>query len=237
MRRNRRDNGLSGSISYLTRALRTQPAELEAAFSALGLVLPPGPGDRPVFVEIGDLVYWLNQDKSGQIWINARKQDRAGAGEAAPASDRGPAEPSAVPQTELPPEGAPAAAATAAPASPLAAVRLLLKDNKRGGAAARVNHVAKQLHKSVEALLAALVAAGLKIPEKAREKPVFVEHAGEILWLNRNARDELWLNAKASKFAEKPSGEPDAAEPSEGDESTTGKKSRRPRKKSDATTE
>ena len=52
-------------------------------------------------------------------------------------------------------------------------------------------------------LIAALVGAGLKVPEKAREKPVFVEHAGEILWFNRNAKDELWVNAKASKFAGK----------------------------------
>jgi hypothetical protein len=52
-------------------------------------------------------------------------------------------------------------------------------------------------------LLAVLVGVGLKVPVKAREKPTFVEYAGEIFWLNRNARGELWLNAKASKFAEK----------------------------------
>ena len=43
----------------------------------------------------------------------------------------------------------------------------------------------------------------LKVPEKPREKPVFVEHAGEIFWFNRNAKGELWLNAKASKYADK----------------------------------
>ena len=48
-----------------------------------------------------------------------------------------------------------------------------------------------------------LVGAGLRVPEKSREKPVFVEHAGEILWLNRNAKGQLWLNARESKFAEK----------------------------------
>ena len=30
---------------------------------------------------------------------------------------------------------------------------------------------------------------------------MFVEHAGEIFWLNQNAKNELWVNAKASKFA------------------------------------
>jgi hypothetical protein len=85
----------------------------------------------------------------------------------------------------------------------LAAVRLLLKETRRGGVAAEAGRLAGQLGKSTEDLLAALVEAGLKVPEKAREKPVFAEHAGEIFWLNRNARDELWLNAKASKFVEK----------------------------------
>ena len=52
-----------------------------------------------------------------------------------------------------------------------------------------------------------LTGAGLKVPEKAREKPVFVEHGGEIFWFNKNAKDELWLNAKASKYADKKDGD------------------------------
>jgi hypothetical protein len=66
-----------------------------------------------------------------------------------------------------------------------------------------VGRVAAQLGKSTEELLAALIGAGLKVPAKAREKPTFAGHAGEIFWLNRNASGELWLNAKVSKFAEK----------------------------------
>jgi hypothetical protein len=64
-----------------------------------------------------------------------------------------------------------------------------------------VENLAATLEKTPEELVNALVAAGLKVPEKAREKPVFVEHVGEIFWLNKSAKDELWLNAKASKFA------------------------------------
>ena len=64
--------------------------------------------------------------------------------------------------------------------------------------------------------------AGLKVPEKAREKPVFVEHAGEIFWLNKNAKDELWLNAKASKYADK-------AEPGEKKPAGRGKKKPEPK--------
>ena len=49
---------------------------------------------------------------------------------------------------------------------------------------------------------------------------MFVEHAGEIFWLNKNAKGELWLNAKASKYADKKES---------GDEA--GEKSKRPRSK------
>ena len=42
-----------------------------------------------------------------------------------------------------------------------------------------------------------LVKAGLNVPEDAEEKPKFIELGDEILWLNRNAKDDsLWLNAK-----------------------------------------
>ena len=95
----------------------------------------------------------------------------------------------------------------------LAGVRLLLKETKTGAVAGKVERVAEELGKPAEDFVGALVGAGLKVPEKPREKPVFVEHAGEIFWLNRNATGELWLNAKVSKYAEKndDAGEPVAA--------------------------
>ncbi|MFA5057106.1 MAG: hypothetical protein WC485_03255 [Opitutaceae bacterium] len=191
MRRNRRGAGLSGSVSYLARGLNSKPPALVAAFGALGLVPPAGAEAKPVFVEIGAFVYWLNQDKSGQIWINAREKR---GGEEHPETAAAAGAP-VVPQAELSLE-------TTAPAkaSPFAAVRLLLKETRRGSVAAEVGRIAEQLDKSTEELLAALTDGGLKVPEKAREKPVFAEHAGEIFWLNRNAKGELWLNAKASKF-------------------------------------
>ena len=60
--------------------------------------------------------------------------------------------------------------------------------------AGKLDRVAEDLGKPAAELTAALVGAGLQIPDKTREKPVFVEHAGEIFWLNKNAKDELWLN-------------------------------------------
>jgi len=84
--------------------------------------------------------------------------------------------------------------------TPLAAARLLLKATRTGGFAGEIDRLAEALGKGVEELTAAFVAAGLKVPEKAREKPSFVEQGGEIFWFNKNAKGELWLNAKASKF-------------------------------------
>ena len=100
-------------------------------------------------------------------------------------------------------------------AAPLAAVRLLMKPTKTGSYAGSTGYLAQTLGKGEEEFIAALVGAGLKVPEKAREKPVFAEHAGEIFWFNKNAKGELWLNAKASKFASKKNDAPDSAKDGE----------------------
>jgi len=186
MRRNRREPGGSGSTSFLSRALRCTEADLVAAFKTLGLVVPEAAADQPAYVEIGPDLWWLNLDSRGGLWING-KEKPAGDATAGPKTAELPLEP---------------AAPVAAPAPVLAAVRLLLLETKTGAVAGKSDRLAEKLGKSTEEFIAALVGAGLKVPEKAREKPVFVEHAGEIFWLNKNAKDELWLNAKASKYAD-----------------------------------
>jgi hypothetical protein len=133
-----------------------------------------------------------------------------------------PADATPAPAIESPPEATAAPAETAGPTSAvspataaelamptgipsaenvLSGVRLLLKETKTGSFAGKLERVAGELGKTGEELTVALVYAGLKIPEKSREKPHFVEHAGEIFWLNRNAKEELWINAKAAKFS------------------------------------
>jgi len=113
--------------------------------------------------------------------------------------------PSPAPATEVAPvESTPVAPAPAAASSPtghtLAAVRLLLQPKKRGeGVSALVVDVAQQLGQTPDRLIEALAAAGVNEPADADAKPTFGENAGEIFWLNRNAKGELWLNAKASK--------------------------------------
>ena len=99
----------------------------------------------------------------------------------------------------------------------LPGVRILLKEGKTGAFAGEAGRLANELGRTEEEFIAVLTGVGLKAPEKSREKPVFVEHAGEIFWFNRNAKGQLWLNAKASKYADK------------GDDATAGEKPKRSR--------
>lgn len=252
MRRNRRGPGGSGSTSFLSRALKCQESDLKSAFATLGLVAPESPNDKPVFVEIGKEVWWLNSDSRGGLWINGREKregEVVGAAKptetpvtgepavtAPPAPDTTETAPSAGPstaaetETALAPEaGIAAAAVQSSPATEvLGTLRPLLKETKTGAIAAKIDRLAEETAQPAEALVATLVSAGLKVPEKPREKPVFVERAGEIFWINKNARGEFWLNAKASKFPAKTP--PDETAGPDGDE----KKPRRTRSRKKA---
>ena len=129
---------------------------------------------------------------------------------AAPAAEA-PAAPAEIPAA---PVEAPAALApVAAPASggsPLApdaifaTIRPHFTKNKRSASfSSAPGALAETLGVAQADLVDALVRAGLAVPAGEDDKPVFAEHAGEIFWFNRNAKDELWLNAKA-KPARKP---------------------------------
>jgi hypothetical protein len=160
--------------------------------------VPEKAEDKPVFIEVGPDLWWLNLDSRGGLWINGREKEPGETIES-PAATADSKEPEASP----PPPAAPV------PGAVLSAVRLLLKETKTGAVAGKADRLAEELGKAPDDFVSALVTAGLKVPEKAREKPVFVEHAGEIFWLNKNAKDELWLNAKASKYADKGDGAAD----------------------------
>ena len=223
MRRNRRGPGGSGSVTFLARGLRCGEPELMKEFATLGLVLPTAPTDQPVYLDIGEHVWWLNQDARGGVWINGREkfdengQLLAPPSVVAPESQLAAAAPApefVAPVAAIPPPPA--------PANVLSGVRLLLKETKTGAFAGKLDRVADELGQSPADLLAALARAGVNAPEKPKEKPVFIEHAGEIFWLNKNAKDELWLNAKASKFS---GGEAKEADEADGEK----KGARRPR--------
>src|ERR1035438_7871316 len=74
MRRNRRDPGGSGSVSFLSRALKCGETALVEAFIAMGLAPPGAAGDPPACMDIGNESWWLNKDQRGGIWINAREK-------------------------------------------------------------------------------------------------------------------------------------------------------------------
>lgn len=229
MRRNRRGPGGSGSTSFLARALRTTEADLMASFASLGLSLPEKPGDKPLFAEFGQELWWLNRDQRGGVWINGRDKQvgetvasataaepRPETGEAKPETgERKPAsaEPAAgrpeIAETEPTEVAIPVPQQVPSAVHIFPGVRILLKEGKTGAFAGEAGRLATELGRTEEEFLAVLTGVGLKVPEKSREKPVFVEHAGEIFWFNRNAKGQLWLNAKTSKFADK--GDDDAA--------------------------
>jgi hypothetical protein len=213
MRRNRRGPGGSGSGSFLSRALKCKEADLAAAFAALGLVEAATPNDKPVEVEINGDIWWVNRDSRGGLWINGRRKDEGGEvptvqGGSSEGGSPAPAEASA--PTESAPaatEAAPAAIFSPTPAAAgesggiLSAVRPHLKEAKAGTFASDVCDLAPAVGKGPEEFVAALVAAGLKKPEKPRERPVYVDHDGDAFWLTRTAEDALLLNAKVSKAA------------------------------------
>ncbi|MFA6962327.1 MAG: hypothetical protein WC205_16355 [Opitutaceae bacterium] len=230
MRRNRRGPGYSGSTVYLARAFKHSEADLVTALAAVGLHVPETANEKPVKTTIGGYVYWLNKDGRGGIWING---DEA-RGAKPEAVERKP-EPVV---TEQPPataaESLPAAEAVAEPApvavepapaaptpvlesgdsdSPLAAVRPLLKPNKRGsGVSAEVGVLARSFEVDLQVFLATLGNLGLALPAAEGDKPAFVEHADEIYWFNKNPKDgSVWLNAKTSRAgAKKAAGAPKA---------------------------
>jgi hypothetical protein len=134
----------------------------------------------------------------------------ARAAESAPVAETVPA---ATPAVARQPEPEPREKTPVAPAptasddtSIFARIRPHFTKNKRSASfSAAPGALAEVLAVSQADLVEELVKAGLSVPENEEAKPVFAEHAGEIFWFNRNAKDELWLNAKA-KPARKPAG-------------------------------
>jgi hypothetical protein len=87
-----------------------------------------------------------------------------------------------------------------------------MKPNKRGsGVSGETGFLARTLGAPEAGFMAALLATGLALPGDDGEKPVFVEHEGEIYWFSKYPKDgTIWLNAKPSRSAakKKPSARP-----------------------------
>lgn len=200
MRRNRGGRGLSGSLPFLSRALRQSEESLAAALATLGLVLPEDPNAEPAPVEIEGHEYFLNKNEKGQVWINAREK-ASGAKEGA---ESAPApEPAAA--SELPPvlsaeAPAPVAAVVVTVENALEiALPHLAKAGRGASCSSKVADVAGALGVSQASLIDALVGSGLSVPVEAGEKPVFAEAVGNRFWLSREEDESLSLNAKPSR--------------------------------------
>ena len=128
------------------------------------------------------------------------------------------------------PETVAATAETSAPAlnPAFAAVRPLLEETKGGVWAASVEQLAGRLDRKVDELIASLVAAGLRLPEKPREKAFQVEQAGEVFWLSLNGKGDLLVQAKAAKRDED-----DSEDEGGGDKPSRGRRGRGRGRKSD----
>ena len=213
MRRSRRDPGHSGSMTFLSRALKCSAEDLQAAFVELGLSLSENKDEKTEPTVIGDELWWLNQDSRGGVWINGR-ENKADA-ESAPQS-KGDAK-----------------------LSLLSSARPHLTTVRKGTFSQETGAVAKKLEQLADDFLNTLVAAGLKVPEKPRQKPVIVDHGGASYWLTRNTKDQILLNAKAAEkseavdnASEKPVDSPPAKEEPASDSKE--KKTRRPRSRKSA---
>ncbi len=233
MRRNRRSPGVSGSISFLSRALKQSEQEFTATLVSVGFTLPTGPNDKPAALDVGNWAYWLNQDGRGGLWINGRKRgerDRNGPASAAqaPASGTPPAagETDSSSAAAATADGAataaepvrvevasvstpPAAAVSSAPLSGealLTALRPRLEAKPRGGAAATVSELASATGHRESDLLAALAASGLAAPTEKGDKSDLVDVSDEQFWLEKGTKDgvvRLQVKAKATTKAKR----------------------------------
>jgi hypothetical protein len=203
MRRNRGGRGLSGSLPFLSRALRQSEESLAAALATLGLALPEDPNAEPAPVEIEGHEYFLNKNEKGQVWINAREKGAADAGLAAETAPAAASESPPVLNESPASEVAPAATASRADVSAESVLELALPQLAKAGrsatAASKVADVAGALGVPQATLIDALVDAGLTVPIEAGEKPVFAEAEGSRFWLSRGEDETLSLNAKPSR--------------------------------------
>ena len=196
MRRSRQGNGGSGSLSFLSRALKCGESDLLAAFNAIGLALPASAEDKPIRVEFGSESWWLHRDHRGAVWISGEGSRCRAFGAPLPLP-----RPDAAPRRHRIPVR-PLRSRLRGPIRCLPGCVSCSSRPRTGSLAGKVGTAwPRRSPKAPRNFLATLTAQGLKVPEKPKEKPAFVEDGTDIFWLNRNAKGELWLNVKASKFA------------------------------------
>jgi hypothetical protein len=73
LKANKRGSGVSGEVGYLSRALDKSEDAFLSTLTAAGLVVPTDSEAKPVFVEQGGEIFWLNKNSTdGSLWLNAK---------------------------------------------------------------------------------------------------------------------------------------------------------------------
>ncbi|MDI1319625.1 MAG: hypothetical protein PSW75_05445 [bacterium] len=221
MRNNQRGPGQSVGVDFLAKKWKLEEAEIRSALVECGMQIPADENAKPVYVEYDGDLFWVNINRRGETWINTREKPdpvfRIVAGTPVAAEDA-PADtiPAPAPRREESPREPRPAALERQPREPrqekprpeprqesgpqtlLAKIRGMMRRNRRGhGWSGSFPYLTKALKLDEAALLAQLGEFGLRL--EGGTEPVVAEENGFTYWLNRNQRDEIWINAEEKR--------------------------------------
>jgi hypothetical protein len=73
LKTNKRGSGVSGEVGFLARSLDKSEDAFLSTLTNAGLVVPTDSETKPVFVEQGGEIFWLNKNSTdGSLWLNAK---------------------------------------------------------------------------------------------------------------------------------------------------------------------
>ena len=197
LRKNPR-NDLSVELDFLAKKFEQDARELLSAFAECGLQVPAPGEEKGAVVDHDGSLYWLERDKKGRVWLNTRdkkfKTTKTTPVPAGPKTERMPQAGESRPQ-EPDRAGENVFADTG---SFLSRIRSMMRRNRRGhGWSGSFQYLTKALKLADAQLLEKLGAHGLRL--EGGDQPVLAHDGDFVFWLNRNQRDEIWINADEKK--------------------------------------
>ncbi len=185
---------LSVELDFLAKKFEQDARELLTAFAECGLQVPAPGEEKGDVVDHDGSLYWLERDKKGRVWLNTRdkkfKTTKTTPVPTEPKTER-------APRNSEPAPTKPARAVEAVFAdtgSFLNRIRSMMRRNRRGhGWSGSFQYLTKALKLNDAQLLEKLGGHGLRL--EGGDKPVLAEDGDFVFWLNRNQRDEIWINA------------------------------------------
>ncbi|MBI2496647.1 MAG: hypothetical protein HYV75_01520 [Opitutae bacterium] len=214
MRQNQRGPGKSVGVDFLAKKWKMEEAEIKGALVECGLQIPADENAKPVYVEYDGDLYWVNINRRGETWINAREkpepvfrivqgtpvaaEDAPADTAPAPSSQSGRREERREERQRQPQPAQPPREDAGAPKTLLARIRGMMRRNRRGhGWSGSFPYLTKALKVEEAGLLAQLAESGLRL--EGGTEPVLAEENGFTYWLNRNQRGEIWINAEEKR--------------------------------------